>query len=69
MATGNEAQVRDEVSRNEQDIRDADTIAVLGRSRGVFATVLNSFSSGSILLTVSMPPVRFCNRPTPASSR
>lgn len=53
MATGNEAQVRDEVSRNEQDIRDADTIAVLGRSRGVFATVLNSFSSGSILLTVS----------------
>ena len=40
-------------ARNEQDIRDADTIAVLGRSRGVFATVLNSFSSGSILLTVS----------------
>ena len=53
MATGNEDQVRDEVARNEQDIRDADTIAVLGRSRGVFATVLNSFSSGSILLTVS----------------
>ena len=53
MATGNEDQVRDEVARNEQDIRDADTIAMLSRSRGVFASVLNSFSSGSILLTVS----------------
>lgn len=53
MATGNEDQVRDEVARNERNIRDADTIAMLGRSRGVFASVLNSFSSGSILLTVS----------------
>ena len=53
MASGNEDEVRSEVSRNEQDIRESDTIAMLGRSRGVFASLVNSFSSGSILLTIS----------------
>lgn len=53
IATGGEDEVRAEVAQREQDIRDNDTNAMLARSRGVFAMVLNSFSSGSILLTIT----------------
>lgn len=51
MAAGEQDAVRAEVERNERRIHDNDTNEALARSRGVFATVLNSLSSGRFLLT------------------
>lgn len=53
IASGDEAGARAEVADNEQAIRDGDTVAMLGRSRGVFASLLNAVSSGSILFTMA----------------
>lgn len=53
IATGDENNARSEVAQREQAIRDTDTNAMLARSRGVFAAILNSFSSGSLVLTVT----------------
>lgn len=53
IAAGDEDVVRSEVAQREQDIHDHDTSAMFARSRGVFAMVVNSFSSGSILLTIT----------------
>lgn len=52
IATDNEAEARDEVQQRQDEIKREDTIKALGRSRGVFSTVLNSFSSGGVILTV-----------------
>ncbi|OZG69226.1 DUF975 family protein [Bifidobacterium eulemuris] len=52
IATDNEAEARDEVQQRRDEIKREDTIKALGRSRGVFSTVLNSFSSGGVILTV-----------------
>ena len=53
LASGDEEAARDEVAQNKENIRENDTNAALGRSRGVLSTVLNSFSSGGIALSLS----------------
>lgn len=49
---GDEQAARDQVAANEREIARADTNPMFGRSRGVFAQTLNSFSSGSVVLSV-----------------
>ena len=52
IAGGDEDRARSQVSENEDAIRRGDVHPALGRSRGVFAQVLNSFSSGRVVLSV-----------------
>ena len=52
LVSNDESAARNEVKQRQDDIHANDTIAALGRSRGVFATVLNSFSSGGVVLGV-----------------
>lgn len=53
VATGHEDLAREQVANNQHEIADHDTVAMLGRSRGVLSSVLNSFSSGSFVLSVA----------------
>lgn len=53
IAVGNEDTARQQVTQKRESIREHDTNAALGRSRGVLSTVLNSFSSGGIALSLS----------------
>lgn len=52
IADGDEQAARNQVAANEEAIRRGDTNPMFGRTRGVFASLLNSFSSGSIVLSV-----------------
>ena len=47
IASGQGSDARDQVNSNEK------AIAALGRSRGVLSAALNSFSSGSFILSVA----------------
>ena len=53
MASGDESGARDQVGANERAIAGQDTIAMLGRTRGVFSALINSFTSGSFILSVT----------------
>ena len=53
LVAGNDDAAREQVALNEESIREHDTNAALGRSRGVFSTILNSFSSGGVALSLS----------------
>lgn len=53
IAVGNEDTARQQVTEKRESIREHDTNAAFGRSRGVLSTVLNSFSSGGIALSLS----------------
>lgn len=53
LVAGNDDAAREQVALNEESIREHDTNAPLGRSRGVFSTILNSFSSGGVALSLS----------------
>lgn len=50
---GDEDVARESVTQKQEAIKENDTIAALGRSRGVLSTILNSFSSGGIVLSLS----------------
>ena len=52
VVSGDEATARQQVAANEQSISQAAANPMLGRTRGVFAQMLNSFSSGSVVLSV-----------------
>lgn len=52
IAGGDEDRARSQVSANEDAIGNGDVNPALGRSRGVFAQVLNAFSSGRVVLSV-----------------
>ena len=53
LFAGNDDAAREQVALNVESIHEHDTNAALGRSRGVFSTILNSFSSGGIALSLS----------------
>lgn len=64
VATGQEPQARAEVEQAKRDIEAADAAGgnpMLGHSRGVLATVVDSFSSGGIVLSV-MDAIRSISR-------
>lgn len=48
LAVGNENDAREKVKQNQEQIVNNDTDATFGRRRGVIASLLNSFASGSI---------------------
>lgn len=50
LLVGDESQARRQVEHNQEQIVQNDTNAMMGRKRGVFASLLNSFSSGSVIL-------------------
>jgi len=52
LLVGNENQARSQVKRNQERIAHGDANTMLGRDRGVFAFLLNSFSSGSVILSI-----------------
>lgn len=53
MASGDANGARDRVRDNERTIANQDTVATLGRTRGVLSAVVNSLSTGSFLLSVT----------------
>lgn len=53
MASGDANGARDQVRDNERTIANQDTVATLGRTRGVLSAVVNSLSTGSFLLSVT----------------
>ncbi|MBW3095089.1 DUF975 family protein [Bifidobacterium sp. 64T4] len=53
LVSGNEDAAKQQVKQSEKNIRDNDNNAMLGRSRGVFAMVLNSFSTGGAILSIT----------------
>lgn len=53
LVTDNEEAAEETVAESEAAIKEHDTNAYLGRSRGVFSMLLNSYSSGSFIVAVS----------------
>ena len=53
MASGDANGARDRVRDNERTVANQDTVATLGRTRGVLSAVVNSLSTGSFLLSVT----------------
>lgn len=53
LVTGGEDQARQDVKHREAEIQEHDTNPYLGRSRGVLSSLLNSYSSGSFILTLT----------------
>lgn len=53
LINGDDDAAKQQVKQSEKIIRDNDNNATLGRSRGVFAMVLNSFSTGGVILSVT----------------
>ncbi|MBQ1513308.1 MAG: DUF975 family protein [Bifidobacterium sp.] len=53
LIDGDDDAAKQQVKQSEKIIRDNDNNATLGRSRGVFAMVLNSFSTGGVILSVT----------------
>lgn len=53
IIAGDDAGAKRQVKQSQKSIQDNDHDATFGRSRGVFATVLNSFSTGSVILSVT----------------
>jgi uncharacterized membrane protein len=51
--SGDETAARRQVDANQRAITDHDTIAELGRTRGVFSSMLNSFASGSFVISLA----------------
>lgn len=49
LAVGNENDAREKVKQNQEQIVNNDTDATFGRRRGVIASLLNSFASGSMV--------------------
>ena len=52
LVVGNEMTARKQAKHNEEQIVRNDTNAVFGRKRGVLATLINSFSSGSVIISI-----------------
>lgn len=52
VMSGNAERAKELVQQNEKEIQEKHTNAYLGRSRGVFSSVLNSFSSGGLVLSL-----------------
>ena len=50
LAVGNENDAREKVKQNQEQIVNNDTDATFGRRRGVIASLLNSFASGSMVI-------------------
>lgn len=50
IIAGDDAGAKRQVEQSQKSVQDNDHDAMFGRSRGVFATVLNSFSTGSVIL-------------------
>lgn len=53
LAVGNENDAREKVKQNQEQIVNNDTDATFGRRRGVIASLLNSFASGSMVIDVA----------------
>lgn len=53
LAIGNEDNAREKVKQNQEQIVNNDTDAMFGRRRGVIASLLNSFASGSMVIAVA----------------
>jgi len=53
IVSGDDAGAKQQVEQSQKNIQANDTNATLGRSRGVFAMVLNSFSTGSVMLSIT----------------
>lgn len=53
LAVGNENDAREKVKQNQEQIVNNDTDATFGRRRGVIASLLNSFASGSMVIAVA----------------
>lgn len=53
LAVGNEHDAREKVKQNQEQIVNNDTDATFGRRRGVIASLLNSFASGSMVIAVA----------------
>lgn len=53
LAVGNENDAREKVKQNQEQIVNNDTDATFGRRRGVIASLLNSFASGSLVISVT----------------
>lgn len=53
LAVGNENDAREKVKQNQEQIVNNDTDATFGRRRGVIASLLNSFVSGSMVIAVA----------------
>lgn len=54
LAVGNENDAREKVKQNQEQIVNNDTDATFGRRRGVIASLLNSFASGSMVIAVTV---------------
>lgn len=52
LAIGNENNAREKVKQNQEQIVNNDTDAMFGRRRGVIASLLNSFESGSLVVAI-----------------
>lgn len=52
LAIGNEDNAREKVKQNQEQIVNNDTDAMFGRRRGVIASLLNSFASGSLVVAI-----------------
>lgn len=52
-AVGNENSAYEKVRQNQDQIVNNDTDATFGRQRGVIASLLNSFASGSLVISVT----------------
>lgn len=52
LVVGNEVTARKQAKHNEEQIVRNDTNAVFGRKRGVLSTLINSFSSGSVIISI-----------------
>lgn len=52
LAIGNEDSAREKVKQNQEQIVNNDTDAMFGRRRGVIASLLNSFASGSLVVAI-----------------
>ena len=53
LAVGNENSAYEKVRQNQDQIVNNDTDATFGRQRGVIASLLNSFASGSLVISVT----------------
>lgn len=53
IAEDNEEEARQSVATKREEIKENDTSKTLGRSRGVLSSVLNSFSSGGVILSLT----------------
>lgn len=60
LLVGDESQARRQVEHNREQIVQNDTNAMMGRKRGVFASLLNSFSSVRSFCRWPMRPIPSC---------